>query len=393
VLSRFVPVRVVVVVLLAVLFAGTSAEAAPIGAWRVEFSPTPGRGSVFLGAVSSGGRSWAVGRVLTGAAGCGCGGWRPLIARRSGAGWERVRGARLGPYKVARAELRGIAADGRRDLWAVGILLSQNAANQGLLEHWDGTRWHHYSSLGTNQLRAVAHVPGTDTFWAVGGYSQGTTSLFFDGTSWSRMLTPNHKPAGPLTGVAAFGPDDVWAVGSTSVPGVRAHGVPFSMRWAGSAWSLVHMPTRFLARDDSPAIVAVTRAPAKHQLWAVGYNDKGDRMRRGTLVYHYLHGSWHHVRSPNPRQFNALYGVIAPRGGGVYAYGYTKNRGDRYPHALILHRTGRHWTVIPLPDLAAKGALYAGAFSTKRLFAVGGTTFESAVKGLETRVISRKRSP
>jgi len=69
--------------------------------------------------------------------------------------------------------LTGVAAAGMSDLWAVGWSSSHPfAATRTLAEHWDGTSWtvERTPNPGSqsNALYAVARVPGTAGFWAVG---------------------------------------------------------------------------------------------------------------------------------------------------------------------------------------------------------------------------------
>jgi hypothetical protein len=70
--------------------------------------------------------------------------------------------------------LAGVAAAGPSDVWAVGWRSSQPfAPKRTLAEHWNGTSWHveRTPNVGSqsNALWAVARVPGTAEFWAVGG--------------------------------------------------------------------------------------------------------------------------------------------------------------------------------------------------------------------------------
>jgi len=73
--------------------------------------------------------------------------------------------------------LSGVAADGPRDLWAVGWGSTVPfAAARTLGEHWNGSSWRleRTVNVGTesNELASVAHIPGARGFWAVGHYEQ-----------------------------------------------------------------------------------------------------------------------------------------------------------------------------------------------------------------------------
>jgi hypothetical protein len=77
--------------------------------------------------------------------------------------------------------LTGVAADGSRDIWAVGWGVGQPfGATRTLSEHWNGTEWSRGKTVDvgdeSNALAAVAGVPGTNRFWAVGNYEDNSTN-------------------------------------------------------------------------------------------------------------------------------------------------------------------------------------------------------------------------
>ncbi|HMF59859.1 MAG TPA: hypothetical protein VK595_05790, partial [Vicinamibacterales bacterium] len=87
--------------------------------------------------------------------------------------------------------------------------------------HWDGSKW----SPFTNGLAAVAlddiTVIGPDDAWAVGTSSDvGPLTAHWDGQSWRAM--PNVSGF-TLHSTMSFGPDDVWAVGQTQTESLAIH--------------------------------------------------------------------------------------------------------------------------------------------------------------------------
>jgi hypothetical protein len=88
-------------------------------------------------------------------------------------------------WKIARSQspgdafnfLTGLAAHDRRDAWSVGWRQDPFASARTLTEHYDGRRWTVAQSpnvgMGTNMLAAVANVPGTAIYWAVGHSESG----------------------------------------------------------------------------------------------------------------------------------------------------------------------------------------------------------------------------
>ena len=359
----------------AVLLA-TSASAAQAHMWALEPTPNPGPDENVFFAASPASTSdvWAVGRAIYGDISDG-GNWKPLIARRSYTGWRVVHGA-APPPGTNLSELTGVAARSADDAWAVGIAIKDERHRTSLAEHWDGAGWTlaPLAPFGHLELRAVTTVPGTRTYWAVGAFDGGAGSAFFDAAAWHSVPVPQPGQPGPLNGVAAVGPKDVWAVGSPSFPGFATNLPPFAEHFDGSSWSVHGLPGPF-GKYDSPAVVAVAAVPHSHEFWAVGYNDPGTSLGEVTLLYHFTGGRWHHVPSPDPRTANALYGVTALSPDNVWAFGYSRNRGDPLPHALVLHLTKTGWHVVTLRGSTAHGVLQAGTFDATRLWAVGSTTF------------------
>ncbi|HYR12532.1 MAG TPA: hypothetical protein VEQ60_32385, partial [Longimicrobium sp.] len=88
--------------------------------------------------------------------------------------------------------------------------------DEGLVAHWDGTRWTETWLPQVQELTAVWGLDATHV-WAVGyGNPDGRQFphvFFWDGTSWTEMPIPEEWGGGQLFGVWASAPDDVWAVG------------------------------------------------------------------------------------------------------------------------------------------------------------------------------------
>jgi len=170
-----------------------------------------------------------------------------------------------------------ISASSADDIWVVGSTL--NTATDELIPealHYNGTAWSVVAmpQAGTNSstIGAVTDISPTNA-WAV-GEDIGTTSAVggstliehWNGSSWSIVPSPTPGADPGLTGVAARGPDDVYAVGSNlpSVNGGTVQGM--ILRWNGSAWSVDTDPT---AGSYSPLFAAAT-VPGAANEWAVG---------------------------------------------------------------------------------------------------------------------------
>jgi hypothetical protein len=134
--------------------------------WKVVKSPNVGDGNNFLydiAATGAPGQLRSVGSSLTDT------GTATLAMRWNGSRWKATPSPSPGD---GFDELFGIATGAADDLWAVGDQGGTSGPFQTLAEHWDGAAWTLVSTPNrgplANHLYDVAHVPGTDSWWAVG---------------------------------------------------------------------------------------------------------------------------------------------------------------------------------------------------------------------------------
>ncbi|HKP51654.1 MAG TPA: hypothetical protein VJ183_03280 [Chloroflexia bacterium] len=269
--------------------------------------------------------------------------------------------------------LFGIGVTGTNDLWAVGSTPGKGGYRlgsgipvaipaEGAITHWDGTTWKLVASINVGE-GAVRHelwdVAGasSDDVWAVGKYEDknwksSTLVAHWDGTEWKVIPSPNVGAGeSELTGVAALGSNDVWAVGSASKG-------PLVIHWDGEQWEVVPVPE---SRGKLNKIVAITA----RDMWAVG-SSGGD-----TLTMHWDGAVWERIASPNIRSAslsdlvgilgpgneelgNILEGVSAVASDDVWAVGYATDNwpGNRLPFEwpIVMHWDGRTWSLITQPD-------------------------------------------
>jgi hypothetical protein len=215
--------------------------------WTVVPSPNSGLGDNELTAVSAVAPDdvWAVGRAHEGA-------WAALILHWDGDTWGVVPSPDPGPGDEA---LEGLVARGPDDVWAVGgqgPIDPSGSLPRTLIERWEGESWEVVPSpnpgQGSEELSAITAVPRSEQMWAVGARTVASHRIFtarWDGVSWAAVLGPALRRVGGLSGVAAVGPHDVFAVGN-----VHAHAL--AVRWNGTKWRQTLLPpvggvTRFLA--------------------------------------------------------------------------------------------------------------------------------------------------
>lgn len=297
---------------------------------------------------------------------------RSLLQHWDGSAWSTVQGANAGGPS-ARNLLRGAAAAGPGEAWAVGTFNDPGAPSQTLAEHLDGAVWNVVptpnkqagSSDTPNYLEAVAANGGSDV-WAVGYFEAGTSVMrtlimHWDGQRWSLVGSPNVGTGSLnldnyLTSVTIVSPADVWAAGYY----VNREGVDRTliMHWDGTSWSREqNVPSVGSLTNQLQAVVGA----GPDDVWAVGSYLDVNADTNGlsqTLVLHWDGSAWSVLDSPNAvppsnsgvnAGANYLTGVAAPDPADVYAVGYSLNE-TAVPQTLVLHWDGSGWSVLPSPN-------------------------------------------
>jgi hypothetical protein len=233
-------------------------------AWSIVATPTLGVSSALRAvSASTATDAWAVGFSVLGRHDDGT-----LIEHWNGTAWS-VNSSLVVTGFVA--ELTGVADLSPTDAWAVG------EGNSALLEHWNGSAWSSVAipdpdfTPGAGQ--SISASSPTD-IWVVGttvNTTTGTTTaeaLHFNGTAWA--VVPMQQPGTntpTIAAVTAISATDVWAVGedigATSAPG----GSTLIEQWNGAKWSIVPSPTP----GADPGLTGVA-ARGSSDVYAVGNN-------------------------------------------------------------------------------------------------------------------------
>jgi hypothetical protein len=267
--------------------------------------------------------------------------------------------------------------------WAAGDLSAEGGGENGLLLHWNGSKWQQdgaLPSLDGASLTGVAAVSQSDA-WAVGGYSGGgyqfrrTLILHWNGTRWQRVGSPfpGYRSADSgLYGVAATSGKNAWAVGGEISSTGQA---TLILHWNGTRWQRVPGPSPGAQGNELTAVAAVSATDA----WAVGDSDNGQDNSR-TLIEHWNGKAWKKVASPNPETGHEwqdyLHGVAAISATDAWAVGYAEHgdlpAGDSSTAdvPIIEHWNGTRWKLVPASaspvDLDAVTAI-----SARNVWAVG----------------------
>jgi hypothetical protein len=288
----------------------------------------------------------------------------------SAATWTSVSSPNLTQFTNV---LWGTDALSTTSAWAGRADTGTQPINRPVIERWNGTRWSISSSPlppGGGELRDVDATSSTNA-WAVGftnssnGYN--TLSEQWNGTSWSIVPSPSVSAQNYLLGVKTLSASDAWAVGSYNVPGNLAFST-LTMRWNGSAWSIVPSPNTANSENHLDAIDGVSA----DDLWAVGHTRNGDYSVAAPLVLHWNGSAWSVVPTPTANDAT-LEGVVALASNDVWAVGSMFSLTQFWHVPFALHWNGTSWSNVAVPSPTPQGGRLFGvaALSPTKVYAVG----------------------
>jgi hypothetical protein len=252
-------------------------------------------------------------------------------------------------------EIVAVSGTASDDVWAAGYAIgAQGSAQAGVrpfIEHWDGSAWKLVpipGGLAGQRLNAVAAISPVDA-WAVG---DGPVLLHWNGTTWTAVPSPDViEPRGGavLTGIAATGSNDVWAVGATAGHSLIEH-------WDGVKWSVVPSPGRPGSKNGFVHLTAVV-ATSANDAWATGYEAgegywsfPGQRdisaVESRPLFLHWDGSAWAEAPAPDTgKQPSYLPWALAARSSNdVWVAGARYVVGERRYVPWVAHWDGRRWS-------------------------------------------------
>jgi hypothetical protein len=210
-----------------------------------------------------------------------------------------------------------------------------------------------------NALQAVSASSPND-IWAV-----GQTTIHFDGTSWTAFPAPmiGGDNTSYLDGVVDISPTNAWAAGivgiGTATPGqVIEH-------WNGTAWGVFPGPT--FSAGDQPEIYAMTALSAT-DIWAVGSLLTSNQILEA-LYEHWDGKVWTAYTGPFT---GFIQGVSADAPNDIWAVGYSGLNFVTFSE----HFDGTSWTPVATPDVGSGPNSLHGvvALAPNDVWAVGYST-------------------
>jgi len=180
----------------------------------------------------------------------------------------------------------------------------------------------------------AASASSPNDIWAV-----GDSTIHFDGTKWTAFPAPMiGQDLNALQGVVDISPTLAWAVGNVSVN----FGSPTQVieQWNGTQWSIFPGPT--FAPTDQPLLFAATSTSA-NDVWAVGVLgvDGMDEL----LFENFDGSSWTAATAPDPGD-GFLFGASADAINDVWAVGYNGTT-DTNAKGITEHFDGTSWESVP----------------------------------------------
>jgi hypothetical protein len=265
----------------------------------------------------------------------------PLILHWNGKKWTRV--AAPEPTEPSQStSLTSVSAASATNIWAGGINVSEGPPQEiPDILHWNGKAWSAVRALIDPGTRIWSITTWKNDVWAAGeAFSSNLGSnplmLHKSGASWYVMPVP--LPSGfDFDGVAATGPNSVWAVGEGGSAGARV------VRWNGTAWRTASS----LGPTVTPQAFAVgPSGPA----WVVGSVATADFGSDVAYTARWTGKTWQTEPVPPLGAYANLVGVCAAPGGTAWAVGY-----DGSYEPAMLHWTGKAWVRVKLPTSVTAG--------------------------------------
>jgi hypothetical protein len=330
----------------ALLLTGSPAHAQ--GVWTTVASPNePGRNFLLGADASDAGHVWAVGRVIA----------RnridhhSRILRHDGTAW---RPAPLSGFPGNDA-LFDVDAVAGNEAWAAGASYPQYGRSSTLVARWNGSNWSpeptpNGNPSSYNHLSGVAAAGAT--VWAVGTYGEPGSSinrrgliLQRAGGTWRISPAPRVLATDFLEAVDATGPTDAWAVGWGSNDIYGAPGTPIALRWNGTSWRSVPLPT------TASTVLYAVDALTPSNVWVAGQTSTSGSGWQ-PYVAHFNGTSWRRVATPTIDNGGQLNDIVALSPSNIVAVGTTGGGGT----SLVLHWNGSSWVREPAPNATLTGA-------------------------------------
>lgn len=197
---------------------------------------------------------------------------------------------------------------------AVGVTPLLNGAYQPVIKMWNGVEWAFAENPTLPGSAALEHVScATPDFCVSSGRSRPDSGIprvlieMWNGNQWSASVMPDQPQLYWFNGVSCSSPTDCIGVGGILQEDpvtLLKTSLPHAMRWDGSSWSPIPVPTADLGPGDAYFFSVSCAAP--NQCVAVGVAENWTK----SLIEVWDGVSWTRQEAPNPgTEVNYLYDV------------------------------------------------------------------------------------
>ncbi len=212
-------------------------------------------------------------------------------------------------------------------------------------------------------LAASASSP--NDIWAV-----GQSTIHFDGTKWTAFPAPMIKGdnTGNLGGVVDISPTLAWAAGTVNIG--EANPGQVIERWDGTKWNVFLGPA--FAPGDQPSIFAMAHT-SPNDVWAIGSLLSDDGQILNYLFEHWDGKVWTQTNMISGDAF--LLGASADTTNDAWAVGFSGPENDS-SQTLALHWNGTSWAQAATPSVGSGANQLNGvlALAPNNVWAVGFST-------------------
>jgi hypothetical protein len=274
------------------------------------------------------------------------------------------------------SNLLATSASAASDVWSAGVV-NRAAGPIPMAERWNGKAWKLFTPSAPNGagFQAVVDISPTVAYFAgftsAGEFQNPLIEAWNGSTITTQAVTAPKKAVSILNGITSVSATDLWAVGSTQVPG--KFGASYALFNGGNKWVRAVTPN---VAGGSNSLTAVSGI-AENYIWAVGTVATGPASDPvySTLSEFWNGRKWIVIRSLNaPGAISSLLEsvkVIAKND--VWAVGFSISQGTGFA-PLAEHFNGSGWQIYTTPNVANSQLFSVAASGTGDVFAVGQST-------------------
>ena len=189
----------------------------------------------------------------------------------------------------------------------------------------------------SNSELLAASASSPNDIWAV-----GQSTIHFDGTTWTAFSAPMIRGDNNsfLQGVVAISPTLAWAAGNVTD---RAHPGQVIEQWNGTRWSLFPGPK--FGKRDRAKVFAMTSSSA-NDVWAIGSLVKFGTGLVSPLFEHWNGTAWTATTGEASNGF--LFGASADAANDAWAVGFN---GSDSITTSAMHWDGSNWKRVATPNV------------------------------------------